>query len=359
MSNVTAAMPTTKHPYYSYDGIMSYNAVFNIIPGGRGIGKTFGIKDKVISRAIRNFERSEPIDMFIYLRRFIDETKASKGTFIADIAYKFPKYDFRVDGPKFDMAPTDTRDQKKRDWYTIGYFLSLSTGQQHKSVAYPMVKTIIFDEFIIEKGLTHYLPNEVDVLMNFYVTVDRFQDKTRVFMLSNAVSIDNPYFIQWEIRPDEVKELTVVTRNKDGRPFMVVHFPKSEDFQRSVMDTRFGEFIAGTDYAQFAVGNTFSDNNDRLIMVKDSKAVYMYSLQTSKGVYSIWYSDAAELYYATKKLPRKERRFTTQAELMDEDRTLLTFSDRTLQQLRSAFRSGVLFFDQPSTRNGLLDIFKR
>ncbi len=38
-----------------------------------------------------------------------------------------------------------------KNWETIGYFIPLSTAQANKSIAYPMY-TIIFDEFIIDKG---------------------------------------------------------------------------------------------------------------------------------------------------------------------------------------------------------------
>ena len=32
--------------FYSFDKVYSYNAVYNFIPGGRGIGKTYGAKKK-------------------------------------------------------------------------------------------------------------------------------------------------------------------------------------------------------------------------------------------------------------------------------------------------------------------------
>src|SRR3954471_4581510 len=107
-------------------------------------------------------------------------------TFFADIEAMFPDHDFRVMGYEAHMSPVKDRDQKKREWQVIGYFIALSTAQSVKSTAFPKVTKIIFDEFIAEKGATQYLTDEVTRLLNFYMTVDRGQDKTVVFMLSNA-----------------------------------------------------------------------------------------------------------------------------------------------------------------------------
>ena len=163
-----------QHPWYDFKRIDSYNATFNFIGGGRGIGKTYGAKKKAIRRAIKTGEQ------FIYLRRYKTEITASKATFFADIAQEFPNYEFRIQGSVAQMAPNSTAEDKKRAWQTIGHFVALSTAQAQKGVSYHLVTTIIFDEFIIEKGNMQYLPNEAVVMTNFYSTVDRYQDKTRV-----------------------------------------------------------------------------------------------------------------------------------------------------------------------------------
>lgn len=46
-----------------------------------------------------------------------------------------------------------------------GYSVILSTSQQLKSVNFLNVKWIIFDEFIIEKSFSRYLPAEVDTFL--------------------------------------------------------------------------------------------------------------------------------------------------------------------------------------------------
>lgn len=337
-----------KHPYYDYDKLYSYNGTYNFLVGGRGLGKTYGAKLKAIKSAIVKG------DQFIYLRRYKSELTTSRNTFFADIEHEFPGFDFKTNGNMALMSSVETRDEKKREWSTIGYFLSLSTAQTQKSVAFPKVKLIIFDEFIIEKGSLHYLPDEAIIFNNFYLTVDRYTDKTKVLFLANSVSIMNPYFLEYEIRPDQEKEF--ITKS-DG--FMVCHFPDSANFSASIYETKFGKFIKNTDYADYAVGNTFSDNHDAMIAGKDYKARYLFTLECKTGLFSVWHSIANDEYYVQAKLPKSQITFTLVAEKMGPDKTLLTFTDRPLSYLRSAFRSGRVSFDKASTRNAFTEIFKR
>jgi hypothetical protein len=339
---------SNRHPWYNFDKIESYNATMNFICGGRGIGKTFGRKHKAIANAIYKDRQ------FIYLRRYKTELTLARATFFADVEYKFPKWDFRIVGAEAQCAHISTRDDKKREWRTIGYFVALSTAQSMKSVSFAKVWEIIFDEFIIEKGGNPYIADESMVFNNFYSTVDRWKDQVRVWFLANAVTIMNPYFIAYEIRPDQDGDIIV----KAGG-YMAAHFPDSEAFSNSVFQTRFGRFIQGSEYAEYAVGNQFSDNNDAMIALKDANARYLFTLETKIGSFSVWNSIVNDEYFIQRKRPKAEIIFTIVPERMDAHKTLMTFNDRPMQYLRGAFRSGRVCFDAPTTRNAFADVFTR
>lgn len=328
--------------YYSFDKILSRNAVYNCISGARGIGKTYGAKKFVIKNAIKAGEQ------FIYVRRYRSELKG-RTTFFADIAHEFPDWEFNSDGAEAKMRRANDKDAK---WETIGYFVALSTSQANKSIAYPRVTTIIFDEYIIEKGSLHYLPNEVNVFNDFYSTVDRYQDRTRVLMLSNAVSIMNPYFIEWNIMPD--KEFVI-----RGDGFVACHFPDSDKFAAQVRKTRFGKFItseAGT-YADYAIDNEFRDNDDEFIQKKTGKAGYYCTINTKRGAFSVWLD--SPLWFIQEKLPKDQFRYTLMPDAMQEGEILLSYSDKVMTYMRAAFKQGRLFFDTPKARNAFREIFVR
>lgn len=347
----TEAPQKKTHPYYNYGAALSHNCTYNFIVGGRGLGKTYGAK----RLAIRNFLKS-PVasrDMFIYLRRYKEELVA-RDTFFADIQHEFPDWDFRANGNTFEAAPASTRDDRKRPWEVMGYAIALSTAQKQKSVAFPRVKLIIFDEFIIEKGMIHYLPDEANVFNNFYSTVDRWQDKTRVLFLANSVSIANPYFLEYKIQPTGEDEMI-----KMGDGFILCHFPNSADFAASVLNTRFGRFIANTDYEKYAVGNQFADNHLELVKPKNPRAKLRYNLQTRMGEFSIWHDQLANEYYALANVIPGQTSYTLVPEQVAEDKPLLFFNDMMIQQLRTAYRFARIQFDSPTTRNIFLDVFHK
>ena len=333
--------------FYNYKHVLSYNAVYNFIVGARGLGKTWGAKHWCIRDAIKNGQQ------FIYLRRYHTEL-STRSTFFADIADEFPEYEFRVQGEYAQMCKRGESEDAKKKWVTIGFFIALSKAQSKKSVAYPNVTKIIFDEFIIEKGALHYLPQEAKAFNDFFSTVDRWRDKTRVFFLANSVSIMNPYFIEYDIRPKKDQELVV---SHDG--FVCAHFPNGEGFAADVFKTRFGKFIQKTDYAEYSVGNNFSDNNDAMIRPKNERAQYAFTLETKTGTFSVWI-DYKELdYYVQEKRPKQEIVWTMLPERMNHDKTLVSYSDKTLQYVRSSFSRGKVYFSSPQARNAFVGVFNR
>jgi hypothetical protein len=237
------------------------------------------------------------------------------------------------------------------------YFVALSKTQQKKSVSYPRVKTIIFDEFIIDRGVIHYMANEVKAFNDFYSTVDRYKDKTRVLFLANSVSIMNPYFIEWDIAPKRDDEW--ITKFNG---FMVAHFPQADAFVGEVYATKFGQFIQNSEYADYAVGSQFSDNTDVLVKPKSADARYTATIETKNGTFSLWIDQRATnapIFYVSSKRPRSEFLWTLVPENMSENKILIEYNDKTLQYLRAGYSRARVFFDRPQTRNAFIGIYRR
>lgn len=334
---------------YNFDKISSYDAMFNGIVGARGVGKSFGKKVDAVNKFLKKGEQ------FIYLRRHDKELKTAKKMFFADFAYKFPRFDMRVVGDEAQIASKKTRELgKDRIWDVMGYFKALSVAQSEKSSPYPLVTQIIFDEFILEPGLIHYIPDEVTVLTNFYNSIDRYEDRVKLWMLANSVSIANPYFIAWGIYPD--KEGEFVTRDNG---FICFHFPDSSQYQSEVMKSRFGQFIANTEYAKYAVGNQFADNHDNLVGAKHPDSKYKFTIQSKTGSISIWRYAADNVYFVQRKLPKNQYIIVSEPSLMKEGVILLDYKDKNLSYLRAAYKGARVIFDHQTTREIFLNEFYR
>lgn len=130
--------------FYDYNKILSYNVPVNVLIGERGVGKTYGMKDYLIRRYINKGEK------FLYIRRYENELKSVfQKDFFGDIKEKYPDYRLSSKNKKFTI-----------NGEVFGIAKRLTEAQDLKSVSFEDIKTIVFDEYAIEKNRRYYLPNE-------------------------------------------------------------------------------------------------------------------------------------------------------------------------------------------------------
>lgn len=253
--------------YYNYDRIISYNALLNMIIGPRGIGKSFGATDFVTNQFIKKS------DEFVYLRRYKTElSRGVKNFFSALIKEnKYPDNNLATKGLTFLI-----------DDKICGYAMTLSTAQQLKSSNFPNVKTIIFDEFLIEPGQGHYLKNEVFAFLGLIETIARTRN-IRVIMLGNSVSEINPYFLFFDISIPYNNDIKLY---KDG--MILLQYVNGTEFQKAKKQTRFGKLVSGTDYEDYAIDNKFLDESKMFIEKKTGQAKFSFSFIYKGSTYGIW-----------------------------------------------------------------------
>ena len=330
--------------FYSYQRIDSYNAAFNFVIGERGNGKTYGAKYKVIKNFIKKKEE------FIYLRRYQEELHTFS-TFFDDIRDKFPQYEFRTVG-----RTAQIRKNGVEKWTSFGTAIALSTSQMIKSSSFPKVSTIIYDEFIIEKGVLRYLTDEVRVMLGFYNTVDRYTDKTKVYFLANAVSIANPYFVYFtiDISPK-------IRRYFDG--FVAVEFCNSREYIEEVEKTRYGKFLRQVDpkYAEYVMDNSFNDNGSTFIEKKSPSLIPMMNLETKLGKMSVWLHPVNYkiIHVQNGVIKNHHYNFTVMLDAVRPDWTHIEHNNPLIQRLRYSYRNGYMTFDKPQTRVVFNELMKR
>lgn len=333
MSNATSTTDK-KLTYYDSSRILSYNTPWVFVTGARGRGKTYAFKKRVIKKAI------EHGDEFIYLRRFKGEAATFK-TFFDDIRGVFPDVELSVKGKVAYLGGAKTGTP-------IGQVVYLSAAQMLKSVSLKKVKHIIFDEFILEKGATHYLPDEASIFEGLYSTVDRWDDRVQVYFLANAFSLTNPYYVKYGIVPSE--EFTV---EPGPDRFWAVHTDRSEEFAQQVSKTRFGAFLRRQDdeNSRYMIDSTFRDGGVEMVEAKPPSARYSLSIVGGSRPLSLWLGRDLTVWYVTEGLPRTPNRFTLVPSKVDDATRLLTPRDSYLKNIRACYEKGRVRFDRLTTRN--------
>lgn len=264
--------------YYSGNEALTYNRLFNFIVGMRGVGKTYWSKEW----AIKDFLKTG--SQFIYTRRYDTEfDKGKKEKFFNDIEDKFPNHEFKVKGYEAYI-----------DGKPCGQFMALSKAKIEKSTSFPQVNKIIFDEFILDKGNYYYIADEVTNFLELYETVARTRNNVRVFFLSNAITITNPYFMYFEIQINGDKRFTKVKEE------ILVELVQNKEFIEMKKKTRFGKIIDGTNYGKYAIENKFLRDNKTFIAKKTGNAKHYFSLKYNGEVLGVWIDYAEGKYFVSK-----------------------------------------------------------
>ena len=262
--------------YYNYNRIVSYGSLLNMLIGERGVGKTFGASELVTNAFIKKRRQ------FVYLRRYKSElAKSSKKFFSALIKEnKFPDHQLEVKGSTYYI-----------DDEVAGYSMTLSTAQQLKGTNYDQVYYIIFDEFLIEEGQGHYLKNEVFSFLGLIETIARMRE-IKVFMLANAVSEINPYFLFFNLSLPYNNDIKLF---KDG--LILLQYMKNEKYRQAKKETKFGKLISGTDYEDYSVNNKFYDENKNFIEKKSGNAKFSFSFIYKGNILGVWIDyDNSKMY---------------------------------------------------------------
>lgn len=265
---------------------LTHNTLVNVIVGNRGGGKSYGAKKKAIDNFIKRKEQ------FGYIRRYKEDLKKPLEQFFKDVEWEYPDFEFKVEREKLYIRMKS--DDKKAKWTendVAGYGFVLSTANNKKSISYPDITMLIFDEFLLEKGTQRYLVNEPEKLLNLYETVARpgtGHPRVVLFLLANAITVTNPYFLYWGLRMPK-------TADKNGkwiwkhptRPILVEDV-RNEKFIDIKQNTEFGQLVKGTNYADYSIENKFLLDDDTFIERKSPKARYFFTFVYRNKEFGVW-----------------------------------------------------------------------
>lgn len=167
-------------------------ADYLLVLGERSNGKSYACKNFVVAECIKKGKE------FIYLRRFDVDIKDSVAVnyfndfpveTLTDGEYnKIDVYRKSIYLANMDDEGHITRGKK------IGYCQALSIAEHYKSLAFPNVEYIIYEELISMNG--RYLFNEPDLLQQHVSTIAR-QRKIKVICIGNLLSRICPYYREW------------------------------------------------------------------------------------------------------------------------------------------------------------------
>lgn len=169
------------------------------IYSGRNRGKSFEISTQLIADAW--YDGKE----FGYIRRNdatnfeIEQYFEDKTDFIKDMTDGQYEGITRDKGKLYfyKVVEDDKGNLKKvKSFNPCGYFFALSRQSSYKSLQFPKLYNLLYEEVLTDGS---YLNSEPEKLMNLYSTCKRSKEGFKMLLVSNTISVVNPYSNSWGI----------------------------------------------------------------------------------------------------------------------------------------------------------------
>lgn len=235
-----------------------------------------------------------------------------------------------------------------------GYAVSINSADQVKknSHFFSDVKRLIFDEFQSESNT--YCPNEIKKFISVHTSMARGQGEQNrylpVYMLSNPVSIINPYYVELGIS----SRLTDETRFLRGDGFVL-----EQGFVESAADAQkssgFNKAFARNSYVAYSSESVYLNDNKAFVDRPQGVGRYMATLKYNAQTYGIREFAEAGVIYCD---DRADETFPLKITVTTDDHELnyvmLKRNDLFLFNLRYYFERGCFRFKDLRCKEAVL-----
>lgn len=240
------------------------------------------------------------------------------------------------------------------DEESCGYAVSLNDADSIKKLSHLFsdVRRMMLDEFQSETN--HYCPNEVKKFISIHTSVARGQSEqcryVPVFMLSNPVTLLNPYYVELGIS----NRLHADTKFLKGNGF-VLEQGFVETASRAQQESGFNKAFSSNKYVAYSAQNVYLNDNVAFIEKPYGRSRYLMTLKYNGDEYAIReYSDAGIVYCDSSADSSFPVKITVTTEDHSINYVMLKKNDILLQGLRFYFEHGCFRFKNLMCREVVL-----
>lgn len=327
--------------YWDIAKILPFQRCFNFIDGPRSIGKTYGTQKFLLKRA------KEKGQQFGYIVRTQDEKKNGvfEKAFAKVMQKEFPNDHFSFENnilyyiEYLEDIPEDAteKDLQKipKNEHILGYCFALSEAVKLKKYSYPLIKYIMFDEYMLEPAQAKSYVNgwhEPDLLLSIYHTIDREEDRVICFLLGNNTNFYNPYHLH------PAFSIPLIARGEiwTSENVLFQNAAISAELHEEKASSKFQKMIQGSAYGNYAANGVYADEDNTFIEKRSRKARHIFTIKYNESMFGIWLnSDSGILYIDNKFDPSNGMIFA----LTLEDQTENTYIDKKSFYIRYLVRS--------------------
>lgn len=234
----------------------------------RSAGKTTYFNRLVVNRFIKRGEK------FALLYRFNYELDGCDEKFFKDIKELF--------FPEYDMTSAKKMKGIYQELYLneepCGYAISINSADQLKrnSHLFSDIDNIIFDEFQSEQN--HYCDKEVEKFISIHNSIARGHGKQSryvpVYMISNPVTILNPYYVAMDISTRLQKDTHFL--RGDG---FVLEQGYNETASKALKTSAFNRAFGSSDYIAYSAEGVYLQDDLSFIDTPSGRGKYVATIR--------------------------------------------------------------------------------
>lgn len=315
-------------------------------------GKTTYFGRLCVNRWIQKGEK------FCLIYRYNYELDNIADKFFKDIGKLFfPRYymkaERRANGIYMELyLAKDTEDSG--DGAPCGYAISLNNADQIKKYSHMFsdVSRMLFDEFQSETN--HYCSDEIRKLLSVHTSIARGQGEqiryVPVYMLSNPVSIINPYYVELGIS----NRLRADTRFLRGDGF-VLEQGFVESASKAQKESGFNRAFAKNHYVAYSAESIYLNDNSAFIEKPTGKSYYLCTLKYNGCDYAIReYPETGIVYCDDRPDVTFKSKISVTTEDHDVNYVMLKRNEFFMSNLRYYFEHGCFRFKDLKCKEAVL-----
>lgn len=237
---------------------------------------------------------------------------------------------------------------------SCGYALSLNSAEQLKKYSHLFsdVSRMMFDEFQSESN--RYCADEIKKLISVHTSVARGNGKqiryVPIYMLSNPVSIINPYYVELGIS----NRLTEDTKFLKGEGFVL-----EQGFVASASEAQkqsgFNKAFYQNAYVAYSTESVYLNDNKAFIEKPSGKSHYLATLRYKGVDYSIReYAESGIIYCDDKSDESFKNKITVTTEDHQINYVMLKSNDFFISNMRYFFEKGCFRFKDLRCKEAVL-----
>lgn len=328
-----------------------------ICTSNRSAGKTTYFNRYALNRFLKQGEK------FILLYRYKYEVADCAGKFFNEIGNLFfteyeMKCENKVRGLFAELFIRLKTEDNSEKWMSCGYACAVNSADMIKKYSHLLSegRRLIFDEFQTENGV--YCDKEVSKFISLHTSLARGGGSSvrylPVIMISNPVSILNPYYTELRVH----ERLTKNTKVLRGHGW-VLETSFNESVATKQLCSAFNKAFANNSYTSYARDGEYL--NDSLVFIEkiSGNNRYVCTIKDNGKDYAIRWFPETDIYYCDTSVdPNATRKIA----VCDSDHSVgYNLTDRLSVEFlltRKAYADGRFRFRNIECRNAVMSFLK-